>query len=181
MRNVEFKSELRDQTLAADILRRLGASFIARIEQRDTYFRVPDCRLKKREARVGEHAEPVEYIHYERPDEARARISRFSILSEPEAIARFGVHPLPIRAIVEKTRDLWMIEAVRIHLDDLHALGRFFEIEALVTPKQNVARGHARVAELRRALSPALGEPLSVSYCDLVESAGAPERDTTAF
>ncbi|MCE7968734.1 MAG: CYTH domain-containing protein [Leptolyngbya sp. PLA3] len=172
MQNIEIKVELKDVELARLIVRRVGARRIGLLHQVDTYFNVPDCRLKKREAMMNGHPEPVEVIRYERADRPAARASSFTIYNEQEAGYRFGTLGLPIRTIVEKTRELWMIDSLRIHLDDVRHLGRFLEIEALVTPRQNVARCHARIAHLRRHLEPALGEPIATSYCDLLESDG---------
>lgn len=169
MRNIEIKAELKDLELARLIVQRVGASRIGLIHQIDTYYNVPDCRLKKREAVMNGHPEPVEYIRYERADEVSAKLSSFSILSENEFAQKFGEMPLPVSMIVEKTRELWMIDSLRIHLDDVRHLGRFFEIEALVTPRQNIARCHARIAHLRRHFEPALGELISGSYCDLLD------------
>ncbi|RMH12318.1 MAG: CYTH domain-containing protein [Planctomycetota bacterium] len=169
MQNVELKTELIDLDLARLIVRRLGANRIGMLHQVDTYFRVPDFRLKKRVSEMDGHAEPIEYIRYERADRSNPKISRFAIYSETEAAKLFGTNPMPIRAVVEKTRELWMIDTLRIHLDEVRDLGRFLEIEALVTPRQNVARCHARIAHIRRHLAPALGEPISCSYADLIE------------
>lgn len=168
MRNIEIKAELKDPELARLIVQRVGASRIGLIHQVDTYYNVPDCRLKKREAVMNGHPEPVEYIRYERADAVSAKLSSFAILSEHEFTARFGQLSLPISVIVEKTRELWMIDSLRIHLDEVRHLGRFLEIEALVTPRQSVARCHARIADLRRHLEPALGELIAGSYSDLM-------------
>lgn len=180
MRNVELKAELKDIELARLIVARVGATRIGLLHQIDTYFNVPDCRLKKREAVMNGHPEPVEYIRYERANEVSSRISSFSIMSEHEFEQHFGQAGLPARTIVEKTRELWMIDSLRIHLDDVRHLGRFFEIEALVTPRQNIARCHARVAHLRRQFEPALGELIAGSYCDLLDQTGdaEPRRPT---
>jgi adenylate cyclase, class 2 len=177
MQNVEFKVELRDPELAVGLVRRLGATHIGVLHQVDTYFRVPDHRLKKRVAEMDGHAEPIEYVRYERPDRSMAKISKFTIFSETEAAKLYGSNPMPIRVVVEKTRDLWMIDTVRIHLDEVVGLGRFLEIEALVTPRQNVARCHARLAHLRRHLMPVLGEPIAQSYSDMLENSGDLELD----
>jgi adenylate cyclase class IV len=174
VKNVELKAELREPQLAVALVRRLGASRIGIIHQVDTYFRVPDCRLKKRQAQLDGHAEPVEWIRYERPDRTQPKVSNFRIYSEAEAIKRFGSAPLPVRVVVDKTRDLWMIDAVRIHLDDVAGLGRFLEVEVLVTPRQNVARSHARLAQIRRHLAPVLGEPIACSYSDMLEPEPGP-------
>ncbi|MEM9064642.1 MAG: class IV adenylate cyclase [Planctomycetota bacterium] len=166
MKNVEFKAELRDAKLAADILRTIGATHIATLEQTDTYYNVASGRLKRREC-VGE---PTEYIRYERPDAAEPRISEFTIYSENEAIAQFGTRPLPVRAVVKKTRELWMHGPVRVHLDDVERLGRFLEFEALLGRGCAESRGRELVTMLRDKLAPVIGEPVSRGYADMIET-----------
>lgn len=173
MQNVEFKAELRDIDLARSVLTAIGARFIQTMHQTDTYFRVPQGRLKKRET-VGEQAE---WIFYERPDEAAAKLSRFTIYSEEEAGEQFGGAGLAVRVVVKKRRELYMLGNVRIHLDEVEGLGRFVELEALVMPGTMpggaIADCRQRVADLRRELGPALGEPVAVGYSDLLS--GTPD------
>lgn len=167
MHNVEYKAELRDPVMARAACQAIGAAFIITLRQVDTYFRVPSGRLKRREC----EGEPTEWIFYDRRDEARPRLSCFTIYSEAMARERFGVAPLPELVVVRKTRDLYLHENVRIHLDEVEGLGRFLEFEALVSPGFPVARCHAAVDQLRATFGPALGEPLSCSYSDLLLAA----------
>ena len=173
MRNVEYKAELRDPGLGRSIAVGIGAALVATIEQRDTYYRVVSGRLKKREASVDGVAEPVEYIKYERDDRPKPRMSSFDIYTEDEFTERFGEISLPEWLVVEKTRRVYLKDNVRVHLDDVSDLGTFIELEALVTPQQNLARAHEVVEGLRKAFGPALGEPIGVGYADLL---GAEER-----
>jgi adenylate cyclase class IV len=174
MHNVEFKAELRDMAVARAACQSIGAAFIAVLEQTDTYFRVPSGRLKRREC-VGE---PTEWIFYDRKDEARPRLSSFTIYTDAQARERFGVAPLPEVVVVRKRRELHLLNNVRIHLDQVEGLGQFIEFEALVSPGFPVAGCHAAVDRLRAAFGPAMGEPLSVSYADLLlqEQRPAPGR-----
>lgn len=165
MQNVELKRELRDIDLCRSVIRRLGASHAATVAQRDTYFRVPDGRLKKREV----DGEAPEWIYYHRQNRLTPRLSHFTILTEEEALTRFGTRPLPVRVIVDKTREIWMKDNLRIHLDDVSGLGRFIEIEALVTPRSHVGACHLQIGEFLKALTPILGEAIALSYSDMIE------------
>ena len=84
MQNVECKYELRDLSLARGLAKLSGASFIATLEQTDTYFKLTSGRLKKRET-IGES---TEWVFYDRTNMARPRISTFVIYTEDEAHAR---------------------------------------------------------------------------------------------
>lgn len=167
MLNVEFKAELRDLALARTICRAIKATHIATLRQTDTYYRVTSGRLKKREC----EGEPVEIIHYDRANRAQPKLSYFNVYSERQARERFGEQELPIWLVVRKTRELYLLDAVRIHLDRVDALGDFIEFEAIVSRTQNVAKCHRDLASLRERLAPALGEPIAASYSDMLDGA----------
>ncbi len=172
MQNVEFKCELREPEVARSVCARLGARVVGIVEQRDTYYRVFDGRLKKREST----GDPTEWIKYHRQDRVTNKVSHFTLYSEEEALERFGARPMPVWLIVEKTREVWMLDHVRIHLDRVKHLGSFLELEALVTRKQHLGEAHRRVNELRLAFGPILGEPIASSYSDLLDQHAATER-----
>ncbi len=164
MQNVEFKAELRDLPLARSICLTLGAMPVATLEQTDTYFKLPAGRLKRREV----PAEPTQYIFYHRPDRTRAKLSQFTIYNESEAMLLYAVHNLPEWLKVRKSRELLMLNNVRIHLDRVEELGTFIEFEAQVSATNHVARCHSIIATLRRELATVLGEPISCGYSDLL-------------
>ncbi len=165
MHNVEFKAELRDRDLARSVLLRMGATPIGVLEQTDTYYTVKSGRLKKRET----SGERTEVIFYDRPDRSIPKLSHFSLYTEAAAAKEFGDPPGEVRIVVRKVRELLMLGSVRIHLDEVEGLGTFLEFEALVSPSQTVKACHDKIAELRQALRPALGEPIACGYADLLE------------
>lgn len=161
--NLELKAELRDPDLAEGLLVRAGALRVARVAQSDTHYRVGDGRLIRRRTQD----EPVEWIRYHRPVSAPIRPSRFTIYTDEEARVRFGVRPLPVWMIVNKRRAMWVHDALRVHLDEVVGLGRFIEIEALVTAKRPADVCRSAIGALRDRLAPALGEVLAGGYADL--------------
>jgi adenylate cyclase, class 2 len=164
MQNIEFKAELRDLALARTIADSINAPIVLTLRQTDTYYRVPDARLKRREC----SGAPTEYIFYSRVNRARPKISQFVIYSETQARERFGANMPPVLMVVKKTRELRMHDGIRIHLDEVDDLGTFIEFEALVCPERNIAKCHEAIDRLRASFGPALGEAISVSYCDLL-------------
>jgi adenylate cyclase class 2 len=167
MENVEFKAELKDLDLARAICRAIGAQEVATLVQTDTYFRLPEGRLKKRET----EGQPTEWIVYERADEPGVRLSRFHIYDEAEATERFGEREPAVWVVVKKVREVWMLGRVRVHLDRVEGLGNFLELEALICARQRKDAAEAAVAELKADFMPALGETIAVSYSDLVAAA----------
>jgi adenylate cyclase class IV len=168
MQNVEFKAEVRDLALARTIAGGLGAVFVEVLEQTDTYFRVPDGKLKRRET-VGR---PTEWVFYARPNRSRAKLSNYQIYTDAGARERFGERELPVWTVVKKRRELWSYRGVRIHLDTVEGLGTFVEFEALVCPDRTTAEGHELVEFLRRSLEPAMGEAIACGYADLLAAEG---------
>lgn len=176
VQNIEFKAELRHLPSARAQCRALGAQLIGHLHQSDTYFRLTDGRLKRREAK----GEPVEWIFYHRPDGASPRMSNFTILSEAQAQRRWGTAHLRPWLSVVKHRELWMIDNVRIHLDEVDNLGTYIEFEAIVSGERDVKTCYEMIASLRETFGPVLGEPVAVSYADLIdgEQSTPAERDT---
>jgi adenylate cyclase class IV len=164
MRNLEFKCELRDAERATEICRDLGASRGGRLLQIDTYYRVPRGRLKRRETA----GQPDQWIFYDRANRHDAKLSDYTIHGRDEAEAHFGWSALPVWLVVDKRRDLWLLGEVRIHLDEVLKLGRFFELEALVTTTQSLDQCQERVRSLRSAFAAVLGTPVDGSYSDLL-------------
>jgi adenylate cyclase class IV len=172
MRNVEFKSELRDLEAARQQCRQIGALHEATLRQTDTYVRMAEGRLKRRET-VGA---PTEWIYYRRPDGAQARVAEYTILSDEQARIRFGVGTLTPWKVVRKTRELWALGSVRIHLDRIEGVGTFIEFEAVISPRHDVAESRTMVQHLREEFAPILGEALAGSYEALVAELPEPDR-----
>lgn len=164
MQNIECKAELRDLALARGVCHALGAIKVATLEQVDTYYRVANGRLKRRQTT----GEPPEFILYERADALHARASNFSILSEDQARLRFGSVAMPVWIEVRKVRELWLHGAVRIHLDTVEGLGTFIEFESLVTRSNPPELAERAIASLREKLAPAMGEAIDCSYSDML-------------
>lgn len=164
MQNVEFKAELRDIALARSIAVALGARNAGVLEQTDTYYRAIDARFKKREV----HGLPTEFILYNKADGARPKISQYDIFTEEQARTRFGEKGMTPWIVVKKSRELYLFENVRIHLDRVEQLGDFLEFEAVISPAHNVAACHVTIGRLRREFLIALGEAISCGYLELM-------------
>ena len=176
MRNVEIKCELRDRARALRICNELGARRVGLLEQRDTYYRVVDGRLKRREC----PGRPDQWIAYTRTNDARPRPSDYELLSADEAAQRFDLAALAEWAVVDKRRTLLMVGLVRVHLDEVAGLGEFLELEARVNERQDEAQAARALERILRAFAPALGAICPESYSDLVSSRAARSPAATA-
>ncbi len=171
MQNIEFKAELRDPEAARRQCKLLGGQYIGQLRQADTYYRLVDGRLKKREA----PGEPTEWIYYHRPDRVTPKMSNYSILSNDQARRRWGAKHLRAWLTVLKTRELWMIDDIRVHLDQVDRLGSFIEFEAVVSRTFDVRACHEAIGRLREVFAMTMGEPVATSYSDLLAQVLAEE------
>lgn len=162
---MELKAFDRDRERSLAVCETLGAEAQGALVQRDTYFHVPNGRLKLRQE---EHGKP-HLIAYERPDQAGPRESRYRLVDVDhveELIAALS-STLGIKVVVAKVRRLFLWKNVRIHLDEVDDLGSFLELEAVASPESTLAQDEAHVATMRRAFGLADSDLIGVSYCDL--------------
>ena len=163
-RNVELKARDADPEGTLRRALELGASDEGVLRQRDTYFGRARGRLKLREQEPG----GAQLIAYLRADDEAARTSAYRIaeVGEPAELREALDAALGTLVIVDKRRHLLLYEDVRIHLDDVDGLGTFVELEGVAAPDSDLSRERDIVEQLRAQL--ALGEPVPVSYSDLL-------------
>ncbi len=128
--NLEIKARCANPEKIRAILRGRGARFDGTDHQIDTYFRVPEGRLKLREGNI-ENA----LIFYRRPD--RKGPKRSDVIMAPtapeSALKDVLTRALGIAVVVDKTREIYFIGNVKFHIDQVRNLGSFVEIEAIGT------------------------------------------------
>ncbi len=163
-RNVELKATDPDPERSLEICLALGAEDRGTIAQRDTYFRVPEGRLKLREETPGGAA----LIQYRRPDAAEARESRYRIAPVEDAAAlREALDAaLGTLVVVDKERRLLLWEGVRIHLDRVDGLGSFLELEGVAPEGSDLEPERERVGRLSDELGLDDDRILADSYSD---------------
>lgn len=163
-RNVELKATDPDPAGSLAACLALGAEDRGVLVQRDTYFRVPDGRLKLREETPGGAA----LIQYHRPDEAVARESRYRVVpvEDADGIRDALEATLGTLVVVDKERRLLLWEGVRIHLDNVRGLGSFLELEGVAPPGSELAPERERVARLSEVLGLDESRILADSYSD---------------
>jgi predicted adenylyl cyclase CyaB len=164
MRNIEMKARLRDRSYALDACRVLGAAFEGDIHQRDTYYRVPEGRLKLRESDPGDDY----LVFYRRPDVSGAKGCDYDIAVVDRAVGPVLAAALGVLAVVEKTRTLYLWQNVRIHLDEVAGLGSFIEFEAVLTDEYGDQDGFEKLARLQQAFGIQPEDTLETSYLEML-------------
>ena len=146
----------------------LGADSQGTLVQRDTYFQVPNGRLKLRE----EEGAVPHLIAYERPNLAGQRESQYRIVKvdQPDELVAALSGVLGVKVVIANERRLFFWEGVRIHLDQVDGLGHFIEFEAVVSAVSDLSRAEAQIKVLRRTFEVDEADVVGGSYCDLAEA-----------
>jgi len=167
MRNIELKARLRDWEAALRACRDLEARPQGDIHQLDTYFRVPEGRLKLREARPGR----TELVFYRRPNVFGPKGCDYLLAPAEPSIKPLLIGALGVLAIVEKTRTLYLWENVRIHLDRVTDLGEFIEFEAVLSEEYDEDDGRRKLEPLIEAFELRPEDLFDGSYLDMKRAA----------
>ena len=125
--NVEIKARCTQPGFIRNYLVKNGAEFKGLDEQIDTYFNIPAGRLKLREGKIENNL-----IFYKRPDNPGPKNSSFHLIkvNDPISLKTLLVAALGIKIIVTKSREIYYIDNVKFHIDEVPGLGSFVEIEA---------------------------------------------------
>jgi predicted adenylyl cyclase CyaB len=162
--NFEFKAQLRDEAHVRATLKRLRARSVGTDHQIDTYFHVPAGRLKLREGRI-ENA----LIFYRRTDSARGRRSSVEIMLLPRrnSVRVILSSALGVLAVVDKSREIFFVGNVKIHLDRVRGLGKFVEVEA-ITRSGDVRKVRAQAKRFQKLFEISSSDIVPLSYSDMV-------------
>lgn len=125
--NIEIKARTTEAARIREYLLQQGASFKGPDEQTDTYFNTQNGRLKLREGNIENNL-----IFYERPDQAGPKNSHFNLVktNDPAGLKEVLAKSMGIKVIVKKQREIYYINNVKFHIDQVPGLGTFIEIEA---------------------------------------------------
>ncbi len=175
-RNIEIKARIASVEALRPRAEALAGAPAELIVQDDTFFQVPQGRLKLREFADG----CGELIHYHRADSTEAKASDYVRVPTPDPAAlRLALaRACGLQGRVHKQRWLCLVGATRIHLDRVSGLGDFMELEVVLQDGQSDADGQALAESLMQQLG--LAEPhhpverLAGSYLDLLAAGAQP-------
>ncbi|MCB0653746.1 MAG: class IV adenylate cyclase [Saprospiraceae bacterium] len=125
---IEIKARCRNPRVIKTILETRGADFKGIDHQIDTYFVVPNGRLKLRQGNIENTL-----IHYHRDNQAGPKKSAVN-LYHPQDGASLKItleSALDKLVVVDKQRHIYFIDNVKFHVDEVKGLGTFVEIEAI--------------------------------------------------
>jgi len=128
LKNFEFKAAVKDPGNLEKKLLELNPIYIGEDHQTDTYFKVPEGRLKLREGNIENSL-----IFYNRDNIAGARSSEIILYkySGDRSLKDILLKTMEVLVIVDKTRKIYFIGNVKFHFDSVKNLGSFIEVEAI--------------------------------------------------
>jgi len=164
---VELKARYEDLGKARALLS--GAERLGTFVQDDVYFSLGERRLK---LRVVEGMKGGQLIYYERQDQSGVKESRVLLASVPDVatVREILLQVLPMKAEVRKTREVYRLQGVQVHLDVVTGLGKFLEFEKVLADESDREEGQKQLEALRRYFQIPDEDLMASSYSDLLES-----------
>jgi predicted adenylyl cyclase CyaB len=166
MKNLEAKFRLADLARAESRAIAIGYTRRAVLNQRDTFFRVANGKLKLRE-----EDDKAVLIFYRRGNSRQLMLSEYEIapIADPATTRHMLDSALGTLAVVEKVRTLLIRDNVRLHLDRVASLGEFGELEAVIPAGDDPERSRGAVDETLAALGIAPADLIDISYFEMLE------------
>jgi len=166
VRNIELKARLRDPEAAREAALAIATKRLDVQHQVDTYFHCRQGRLKLRQI----DGLSAQLVWYARPDQQGPKASDYQLVpvSNPETLKAALIAALGVGGVVEKRREIFLVDNVRIHLDEVVGLGHFLEFEAVLGPEVDDAAGRAQLERLMREFAIDASDLLSGSYGDML-------------
>ncbi|MEM7412356.1 MAG: class IV adenylate cyclase [Myxococcota bacterium] len=171
--NLEIKARCADLAAARRVAEERATETVGVDEQTDTYFIVPHGRLKLRESSLS----GGQLVPYLRPDQPGPKRSDYQLVPvpDPPALKRLLAAILGVHRIVRKRREIFLVDNVRIHLDEVDGLGTFLELEAVFDGRaDSLPEEQRKVDALMAALGVRAEDLLEGSYEGLVGPPATP-------
>jgi adenylate cyclase class 2 len=172
MPNIEIKARCQDLAQARAHAVRLGGRHLWTDRQVDTYFFTRGGKLKLRQSELN----GSELIPYLKKDVNGLKRSDYAKLPVKEADLVKGLLAdlLGQKSEVCKTREVYLIGNVRVHLDEVEDLGSFLEFEAVFSEEADQPREQIKVNDLMKEFGVRQDDLCEGSYPDLIAASRGP-------
>ncbi len=126
--NIEIKAKCDNPQKIRQILKLKKADFKGKDHQIDTYFPASNGKLKLREGEIEKNL-----IHYKREDQQGPKQSNITLFktSPGSSLKEILLKSLGKLVVVDKQREIYFINNIKFHIDEVVGLGSFVEIEAI--------------------------------------------------
>ncbi|MGYP000505802119 len=150
MPNIEIKARCNDLKKARATAEKIQTAYLVVLHQVDTYFSTKAGRLKLREI----NDKSAQLIPYVKGYQLAPMKSDYAIMlvENPTLVKDLFNTLLGIEFVVDKNREVFLFENVRIHLDEVVNLGTFIEFEAVCADnsEQEHRKQETKVANLMK-------------------------------
>ena len=170
-RNIEIKARVVSLEHVRAIALSLATEPGGTLDQTDTFFVVPEGRLKVREFSDG----TGELIAYDRPNIPGPKASAYSrhACQNARTLCETLARVLPVRGVVRKAREVVLVGQTRVHLDTVEGLGAFVELEVVLSDGESAEHGEQIARDLLRTLRIADDSLVAEAYIDLLDDLAA--------
>ncbi|MBF0362076.1 MAG: methyltransferase domain-containing protein [Oligoflexia bacterium] len=170
MKNIEIKAKYPNITVGKELAAARNANYLGCDLQIDTYFKTHEekvGRFKLRESSIS-GAYLVPYI---RSNQEQPKASLYTIIPVPKAEETKYLlsQILGVDIVVKKRRDIYLIDNIRVHLDDVEGLGYFFELEAVCSETSNIEDEENKVKNLLLYFRVNTEDLLAASYLEMLK------------
>lgn len=164
--NIEIKATCADLQSVRRIVLHLATAHLGMDTQTDTYFKTNNGRFKFRQSRLsGDYLIP--YIRHDQKGPKSSSYAKIDV-DDSRVVKQLFEQILGVEIVVHKKREIFLYKNVRIHLDEVHGLGSFIELEAVCTEDSDRQEEHKKVNWLMEQLGITAENLLEASYENLV-------------
>lgn len=165
MPNIEIKAKCSDHKRVREVAQNLQTDYLGNLHQIDTYFETKEGRLKLREINH-EQAQLIPYVknYSTGPMKSDYALLKVEDVSNTKSLLEKN---LGIVAVVDKNREVFLIDNVRVHLDVVKELGEFIEFEAVYDGDEDQRKVEEnKLRELMKSFFIQESDLLDKSYID---------------
>ena len=163
---IEIKARCKTTDGIRKNLLSLGATSIGTDRQIDTYFVVPEGRLKLRRGNIENTL-----IQYHRSNQSGPKLSNVKLYKPNDVDALYATlrAAIPVLVEVDKQREIYFIENVKFHIDHVKGLGDFIEIEAIDEVGDiGITKLNAQCEHYLKLFDVDPGDLMTHSYSDMI-------------
>ncbi|MCK6463119.1 MAG: class IV adenylate cyclase [Candidatus Pacebacteria bacterium] len=160
--NIEIKAKVDNPDFIRKILRELSAEFRGIDHQIDTYFKARQGRLKIREGNIENYL-----IYYERENKKTPKKSDLILCEINNNLKNTFHKAFNIMCVVRKKREIYFIDNIKFHIDNVAKLGSFVEIEAMFTTPNNID-AYKQVEKFMKLFNIKNDSIIKCSYSDML-------------
>jgi predicted adenylyl cyclase CyaB len=163
--------EIKARIFNLDVARWKALSYIKKFEnkhhdiqnQKDIYFKIKGRRLKLRLI----NKDYGNLILYDRDEKQVRRISEYLIafVTNPKELEKMMRSLFKVLIVIEKKREIFLAENIRIHIDKIKGLGNFIEFEVIFNTLKSAKK---TMNELIEYFGLVEEEFIKCSYSDLL-------------